>query len=103
MPSLIETLRKQSVEQLFTVDSFSNSWSLTWQNQINALLGNPLSATKMLDLGDRLSSVFLSTRAAASRSGANSQSGASSAGAAWEALICWYLNFCTIGTSVMST
>lgn len=102
MPSLIETLRQKSVEHLFSIGSFSNPWKRTWKGQILTHLGNPITATKMLNLGDILSNTFLSTRAAASRSGTASQSGASSAGAAWEALICWYLNFCTIGTRIVA-
>lgn len=102
MASLIEELRKQSVEQLFSIDSFNTSWNNTWKSQIGTHLSSPITATEILNLGDHLSSVFLSTRAGSARSGANSQSGASTAGAAWEALVCWYLNICTIGTRIVA-
>lgn len=102
MASLIEELRKQSVEQLFSVNSFASSWNATWKTQINQHLHSPMTATDILNLGDHLSQVFLSTRANSARSGTNSQSGASSAGAAWEALMCWYFNVCTIGTRIVA-
>jgi hypothetical protein len=102
MPSLIEELRKQSVEQLFSVTSFAKSWNAEWRIQINQHLNSQITATDVLNLGDHLSQIFLSLRANSARSGTNSQSGASSAGAAWEALICWYLNICTIGTRVVA-
>jgi hypothetical protein len=102
MATLIESLRKISVERVFTVNAFSNSWNTHWKTLINQQLSTPLTASKILDLGDHLSDVFLSTRAAAARSSANSQGGVSSAGAAWESLVCWYLNLCTIGTRTVA-
>ena len=102
MASLIEELRKQSVNQLFTVNSFKTSWDNVWKSQIQQHLPAPKNASDILNLGDHLSNVFLSTRTINARSNSNSQSGASSAGAAWEALICWYLNLCTIGTRIVA-
>ncbi len=102
MSSLIESLRRIAVSKLFRVNAFSSGWNSSWQAMIQQSIGSQPTANSLLNLGDNLSNVFLSTRASASRNSTNTQSGLSNAGTAWESLMCWYLNLCMIGTRVVA-
>lgn len=88
--NIIEYLREQSINNLFTAGGFSGNWS-TWQPVISGLAPTK-TARQILNLGDNLSTIFSSTRSAG-----RTQSDVSGGGASWEALICWYLNLCLIG------
>ena len=92
MSNIVEYMRQKSVESLFNTGSFNNSFQ-TWKPQIRAIVGEPPSIGKVIDLGDHLSDIFQSTG-----EGGRSQSSVSSGGTAWEGLVCWYLNLCLIGT-----
>lgn len=97
--NLIEYLREQIVTDLFKTTSFEKAWSDSWRSEISNLLPN-FSPREIIDLGDHLSTIFLSTR-----SGSNANRGQSTlaaAGSSWECLITWYLNICTIGTRILA-
>ena len=90
MQNIIEYARQRSIQQLFTINSFSSSWN-EWRRAINNLLSNNPTANQIYNLGDSLRDIFRTTR----QSG-RSQNSIVSGGASWEALICWYLNLCLI-------
>ncbi|QGG47634.1 hypothetical protein [Heliorestis convoluta] len=87
--TIIEHLRKEAINHLFSLDTVQNCWSI-WKAQIQQQLPD-LNAINVLDLGDHLSNVFRST-------GGNGrgQGEVSGGGTAWEALICWYMNLCLL-------
>lgn len=87
--NICEYLRKECVDKLFTMDTFSSAWP-QWRPLIEQHLANNPSLA--FDLGDHLSDIFRST------ANGRTQSGVSSGGAAWEALVCWYTNLCLAGT-----
>lgn len=92
--NIIEQLRKESVDKLFTIKTMAHAWP-TWKNEI--LKFAPLKTHQQIfNLGDHLKDIFKST----SRSG-RSQSDVSGGGAGWESLVCWYLNLCLIGTNTV--
>lgn len=90
-----ESLRRKVIQNIFRMDTIRFAWA-TWQPIIQNHLTN-MTATNILDLGDHLSDIFLSTRG-----GGRTQGGLSSAGAAWEGLVCWYINLCCIGTRIVA-
>jgi hypothetical protein len=94
--SIPEYLRKLSVNSCFSLSAFVNSWK-TWKNEINAIIGDDFESKDILNLGDSLSEIFLSTR-----NKGRSQSSVSGAGNGWEGLICWYLNLCMIGSRAVA-
>ncbi len=94
--TLPEYLRKISVESLFKMNTFANSWQI-WQHKVRELIGNSPSPTSIIDLGDNLAEIFTTTS-----SKGRSQSSLSGGGAAWEALITWYINLCTAGTRIVA-
>lgn len=89
--NICEYIRKESINNLFNMNSFSTVWN-TWKTDIESRLnvGNP---STIFNLGDSLSDIFRSTSQAG-----RSNSVLSSGGACWEALVCWYLNLTLIGT-----
>lgn len=89
MQTVIEYLRQEIVSQLFEI-GFGDFFE-TWKLNINKY-APARTEMQLLNLGDHLSEIFLST----GTSGRN-QSELSGGGAAWESLICWYLNLCLIG------
>lgn len=95
--TIIEYARRLSIENLFNLKGFSSSWP-TWQNHIiSKYLNTPeISSNQIFNLGDFLREIFRTT----STSG-RSQSSVSIGGASWEALVCWYLNLCTINRPVL--
>lgn len=92
MFSIIEVLRKASVDKLFQVPTVQNCWPI-WQADINNRLNNPVTVDEILNLGDTLSDIFRSTAVAG-----RGQGQVSAGGYGWEALVAWYLNICLIGT-----
>jgi hypothetical protein len=86
--TIIEYLREQAVNKLFSLSTFTGVWP-TWRPEIRRIIGLNPHPNSTINLGDSLSAVFKTT----SVSG-RSQGTVSSGGAAWEALVCWYLNFC---------
>ena len=94
--NLPEYLRKVSIESLFQMATFSKSWEV-WKIKILELLGDNITPSNILDLGDHLGEIFYTTG-----NTGRDQSSLSGGGAAWEALVTWYLNFCTIGTRMVA-
>ena len=90
MQNIIEYARQRSIQQLFSINSFSSSWS-AWKETINSLLSDNPTANQIYNLGDHLRDIFRTTR----QSG-RSQNAIVSGGICWEALICWYLNLCLV-------
>lgn len=91
MQNIIEYLREEAVKNLFKTKSFSDSW-LTWLNDIQHLAPT-YTYRNLFDLGDKLSTIFLST----TPNETHTQSGVSTGGNCWESIVCWYLNLCLIG------
>lgn len=88
--NIIEHLREQSINKLFSANGFKTNWD-TWQTKILELIPSK-TPRQIFNLGDSLSEIFYSTRTAG-----RTQSAVSGGGASWESLICWYLNLCLIG------
>lgn len=92
--NIIEYGRKLSIENLFKMDTFSNSFEF-WKNEIKKRLINQRTKD-YLNLGDSLSKIFK-----LSSPDNRSQSSVSGAGSSWEALVCWYLNLILIGENTI--
>lgn len=90
--SIVEHLRRVSVESCFELSAFRNGWS-TWKGEVKRLTGNAFQAGEVLNIGDHLSDIFSTTGSAG-----RSQSEVSGGGYGWEGLICWYLNLCFAGS-----
>ncbi|MBT6646724.1 MAG: hypothetical protein HOB51_04300 [Thaumarchaeota archaeon] len=58
--NLIEDLRKKSIEYTLQIPSMSNVWK-KWKVEIKEIIGNPPTVTKVLDLGDNLTNILLTT------------------------------------------
>lgn len=91
MQTIIEKLREEAVKKLFATNGFANAWPV-WQNVILSKAATP-TPRQLINLGDNLREIFYSTNTSSTRS----QSDVSGGGANWEALVCWYLNLCSIG------
>lgn len=90
--TIVEYARELSVKQLFKVNGFNSVWE-TWKNAINEnYITTPPTEYQILNIGDNLRDIFKTTS-----QGGRTQSDVSGGGSVWEALICWYLNLCTIG------
>ena len=90
--NIVEYARELSVKQLFEANGFNTSW-ITWKNKIlKDYLSDTPTQYQIFNLGDHLREVFKTTGQVG-----RSQSDVAGGGASWEALICWYLNLCTIG------
>ncbi|MBL0387277.1 hypothetical protein JJB07_11505 [Tumebacillus sp. ITR2] len=89
--NICEFLRESVIRDLLKLKTVKKCWPI-WEK---AILKNitPLNETKVLGLGDSLSSIFELT----GKKG-RTQSDVSGGGTAWEALVCWYLNLCLIGS-----
>lgn len=89
--NIIEYARELSVNQLFKTKGFKDDWK-TWKDFINEnYLSNPVTPQQIFNLGDNLRDIFRTT----GESG-RSQDALSGGGSNWEALVCWYLNICTM-------
>ena len=93
--TVIEQLRRDVVSDLLSMSSVSANWP-RWRSLIR-LHADRLSTDTVLGLGDHLSEIFLSTRG----DGGREQGSLAGGGAGWEALVCWYLNFCLIGSNAI--
>lgn len=91
--NIIEYARELSINKLFSVSGFQNSWS-TWKIVMNENIFFKKLPTEhqIYDLGDSLRNIFKTTGEEG-----RSQSAVSSGGSNWEGLVCWYLNLCLIG------
>ena len=90
MTSIVEDLRKKSIDKLFETRTFQNSFPI-WENKIHGLTNNR-TPRQIIDLGDNLAEIFKS-----SGGEGRTQSDVSAGGNVWESLVCWYLNLCSIG------
>ena len=89
--NIVEYLREMSVNNLFGLKSFDSSWP-TWHAEIQNLFSGQIpTRQEILDIGDHLREVFSVTGQAG-----RSQSSVSVGGVCWEAIVCWYLNLCTV-------
>ncbi|WP_227823424.1 hypothetical protein [Clostridioides sp. ZZV14-6345] len=88
--NIIEYIRKESVNSVFAMGAFRNSWTV-WSSLIMDELDMNDPST-IFNLGDKLSNIFRSTASG------REQSDVSGGGYSWEGLVCWYLNLCLIGT-----
>jgi len=82
----INDFKKQYLQKLASINSFSDAWSV-WEPEIRAKLSANPTGSEILNLGDYLSDIF--QKNATSGRGQSSLAGG---GAAWECLISWYLN-----------
>lgn len=96
MGNIIEELRKQVIDDLFTTNTMKSSW-LQWKEQIRDIIGDNPTPQSILNLGDYLRSIFQSTGTEG-----RGQSDVSAGGTAWESLITWYVNLCCVGTRVIA-
>lgn len=94
--NVIEHFRKQAINDLFKMKSFNNSWTV-WEPELKRLLGSNLTAANILDIGDNLSQIFKTTGTAGRAQGV-----VSAGGAAWEALVCYYINLCTVNSRIVA-
>ena len=88
--------RKIATDSLFNTATMMNCWPI-WKQRINAILGDNFNETDIINLGDHLSDIFMSTN-----DGRRGQSQVSAGGTAWESLVCWYINLCTIGSRIVA-
>lgn len=94
--SIIEYARFLSVTNLFRLGSFSSSWPIWKQFIYDRYFTTPtITSEQIFNLGDSLRDIFFTTNISG-----RSQSAVSTGGASWEALVCWYLNLCTINRPV---
>ena len=93
----VDDFRSSVMRQVSSVPSFGTSWN-TFQHQIDSLIGPTPNANQIFDLGQNISTIFLSN----SKKG-RSQSAVASGGAAWECFITWYLNLVFWGTDVIAS
>ena len=95
MQNIIEGLREQSLQKVFSTSTIQKTWPV-WGEALSNKIGSPPDGKKALDLGDNLSEIFKLTSASG-----RSQSSLSGGGAAWEGLVCWYLNLCLVGSRIV--
>lgn len=94
--NIVDHLRKQSVEEIFALPTFRNCWSV-WRHEIIRQLGSNYNENQILNLGDHLTNIFQQTGGKG-----RGQGELSAGGTAWEALVCWYINLCTVGSRVVA-
>ncbi len=94
--NIIEQLRKNSVEAIFSTPTIQACWPI-WKEKINEFLGDEPTAEDLLGLGNHLSEIFNSTK-----SEGRGQGEVSAGGTAWESIVAWYINLCTVGTRVVA-
>lgn len=92
--SFLEAYRKEVVSDLFSSNTFSNSWE-SWSDLIKEILTDSPSFAELQDLGSKLRDVFFSTNTG------RDQGSVSGGGASWECLLTWYLNLGLIGTNTI--
>lgn len=92
MSNIVEKIRETSIKDIFKLSSFSTFFP-TWRTTILSKITDLNDPIEILNLGDHLKEVFITTS-----SSGRSQSTLSAGGKAWEALVSWYLNLCLIGS-----
>ena len=92
MSIVADSLRKQMIKELFTLNSFKNPFPI-WKNTILDKVSNWNDPVQVQDIGDSLHDIFKETGTAG-----RTQSTLTQAGTAWECLVCWYMNLCLIGS-----
>ena len=97
---MLESYRKAAVESAMSTNSAINAFPY-WSKSISIIAGGRLSGRVIFNLGDHLRDIFSSSSQGNTRVGENTNSSVSAGGAAWESLVCWYLNLCLIGSSVV--
>ncbi|MDA7953120.1 MAG: hypothetical protein MPJ05_04780 [Nitrosopumilus sp.] len=95
--SLIEQYRERAVSHIMGVSSMRNNWNGRWRDEVLGRIGNRPNLRNLLDLGDDLSEIFLTTR----DGGGRGQGALSGAGVSWECLVCWYCNAYMLGSRVV--
>lgn len=88
--NIVEALREAVISGLFSTKGFNTAWPV-WKSKINSLAPVRTPA-QILALGDHLKEIFYTTNTSIGRT----QSDVSGGGANWEALVCWYLNLCSL-------
>lgn len=90
--SLIEAYRREQVEALFKIRSFSTSFDSYWRQELAPLVAEG-RGQELVDVGDHLKELFSkgSTKT-------RDQSQLSGGGTVWECLLCWWINACLVGT-----
>lgn len=94
--NIIETLRKQVIEDLFSIKSVSSNWDI-WSQNLRDKMSSPVNSQSILDIGDWLSETFQKTG-----SSGRDQGELSGGGTAWESLVTWYVNLCSVGSRVLA-
>lgn len=88
----LEALRREVVQDVLSTGTMATHWP-AWRSIVRRH-SDELTPDSVLNLGDHLSEIFLSSRGV----GGRDQASLSGGGAAWEGLVCWYLNLCLIGS-----
>lgn len=94
--NIIEHLRQQVVDDLFSLKSVSSNWDV-WARGLRDKIPTPITSQSILDIGDRLSDTFKKTGSSGRKQGS-----LSGGGSAWESLVTWYVNLCSIGSRVLA-
>ncbi|MFA1512651.1 hypothetical protein ACDN41_25820 [Priestia aryabhattai] len=108
MPNLVEAIREKTITNTLGLKSFHKVFSTLWKSQIVSLITGPSGKyedKRIFNLGDQLSSIFLSSRGTGKGGHATTSSVNSmfvNAGNSWECLLNWYLNLCLAGTRAVS-
>lgn len=89
---ILEEFRKEIIEELFRINSFSKAWNGSWEQKIKDIIDGNLTEEKLLKIGGEARNIFFST------SDGRGQGAVSSAGTAWECFLAWFLNLGLIGT-----
>lgn len=100
--NICEYIRQESINNLFSMEKFSECWHV-WRPIIEAKL-NSNDPSTIFDLGDDISRIFKSTANGGRQgidNGSDAQGNLAAGGSCWEGLVCWYLNLCLIGTRVV--
>ncbi len=98
MPNIVEQLRKDAVEDIFSKWSFSNAWE-RMEDSRRDFVPEPYTPEKILDVADSLRDMMFSAHQKISNPTlSQTQSMKSQAGVVFESLITWYCNLCLAGT-----
>lgn len=95
--SLIEQYRERAVSHIMGVPRMRDNWNGRWRDEVLKRIGSKPDLRKLLDLGDDLSEIFLTTRGG----GGRDQGSLAGAGVSWECLVCWYCNAYMLGSRVV--
>ena len=96
MANIIEIIRKQAIEDMFSRESIIGAWEI-WHPHIMRFLIGHVDASTILGIGDHLSEIFRTTGTEG-----RAQGDLAGGGAAWESLVLWYINVCCAGSRVVA-